>query len=115
MPTAKNQYMSRQTLPNDFFDWLSPKKEALIQVLLEAEKEWVMGDDLRQGMRDRYGLSVPDESGAIASHQGHLTKRYSKEFSRNIIDVRWADESRGLAEYQVGNKYRDELAEYFDK
>jgi len=107
--------MAQNTLPGDFFDWLSPKKEALIQVLLEAESEWVLGDNLRERMRERYGLSVPDKSGAIASHQGHLTKRYGKEFSRDIIEVRWADESRGLAEYRIGDKYETELRDHFDK
>jgi len=107
--------MTDNTLPDDFFDWISPKKEALIEVLVEADGEWVMGDDVRQRMRDSHGLDVPDESGAIASHQGHLTKRYSKEFSRNIIDVRWADESRGLAKYRIGDKYINELKNNFSK
>jgi hypothetical protein len=64
-------------------------------------------------MRDSHGLDIPDKSGAIASHQGHLTKRYSKEFSRDVIDVRWADKSRGLAKYRIGDKYIDELRDYF--
>lgn len=107
--------MSQGGLPDGFFDALSPKKEALLQVLLEAEGTWVHGDDLRQQMRDEHGLSVPDHSGAVSSHQGHLTRRYSKQFSRNVIDVQWIDDTRTHAEYRVGEKYENELREHFDR
>lgn len=107
--------MAQSTLPNDFLDSLSVKKEALIQVLLEADEEWTLGKDVRERMRNEYGLDVPEKPGAISSHQAHLTKRYSKEFSRNIIDARWRNKSQGVAEYQVGEKYESELREYFDK
>lgn len=106
--------MTRDSLPADFFDRLTPKKEALLQVLLAADGEWVEGSRVRQRMRDEHGLSVPEKSGAIASHQGHFTKRYSKRFSRDVIDVQWVDESRGIAEYRLGAKYEDEIREYFD-
>lgn len=98
-----------------FFDRLSPKKEALLQVLLEAEGEWIPSHEVRRKMREDYGLSVPDKPGAISSHQGHLTRRYSKRFSRNVIDVQWADEARSYVECRVGEKYEDELREYFNK
>jgi len=107
--------MTRDGLPNDFFDRLSPKKEALLRVLLAAEGDWVEGSRLRQLMREDHGLSVPDESGAIASHQGHLTKRYSKRLSRDVINVRWVDESRGIAEYRLGTTYEDEIRDHFER
>lgn len=107
--------MSQNGLPNGFFDSLSPKKEALLQVLLEAEGEWVHGDNLRQQMRDEYGLSVPNHSGAISSHQGHFTRRYSKQFSRDVIDVQWIDDTKTHAEYCVGPKYENELRDHFNK
>ena len=107
--------MSRESLPSDFFDRLSPKKEGLLQVLLDADGEWIEGPRVRQQMRDQYGLSVPDKSGAIASHQGHFTQRYSKQFSRDVINVRWANKSKGIAEYRIGDTYRDELGDYFGK
>jgi hypothetical protein len=106
--------MPPSSLPHDFSDRLSDKKEALIQVLLDAEEQWIHGDELRQRMRDEYGLSVPNKSGAISSHQGHFTRWYSKDFSRKIIDVRWAGKARHHAEYRVG-EYEEELREYFKK
>ena len=66
-------------------------------------------------MRDQYDLSIPDKSGAIASHQGHFTQRYSKQFSRDVINVKWANKSRGIAKYRIGDTYRDELDNYFNR
>lgn len=42
--------MTHNMLLADFFERLSPKKEALLQVLLDAEGEWVRGVDLREQM-----------------------------------------------------------------
>ena len=105
--------MPRSNLPNDFYERLSPKKEALLQILLDIEGEWIRGVELRQRMRDEYGLSVPEKSGAISAHQGHYTKWYSGEFSRDLINARWIDESKQHAEYRIGEKYEAELREYF--
>lgn len=105
--------MTRDTLPDDFFDRLSPKKEALLQVLLEAEGDWVRGVDIREQMREEYDLSVPEHPGAIAIHLGHYTQWYSKGFRWNLIPGQWADDSRTHAEFRIGEKYEDELRDWF--
>lgn len=107
--------MSRDSLPEDFFERLSPKKEALFQVLLDAEGEWIRGVDIRQKMRDEYGLSVPHKPGAIAIHLSHYTQWYSEEFRRNLIPGRWVEDSRNHAEFRIGEKYEEELRDWFDK
>jgi len=107
--------MTQKTLPDDFFERLSPKKEALLQVLLDAEGEWVRGVDIRQQMREDYGLSVPHHPGAIAIHLSHYTQWYSEEFRRDVIPGRWEDNTRTHAEFRIGEKYEDELREWFGK
>jgi hypothetical protein len=107
--------MSRNSLPEDFFDRLSPKKEALLQVLLDAEGEWVRGVDIRQQMRDEYGLDVPDEPGAISIHLSHYVQWYSQEFRSDLIQGRWAEESHTHGEFRLGEKYETELRDWFDE
>lgn len=105
----------KDTLPDDFFQRVSPKKRALLQVLLDADGEWVRGVDIRQQMREAYDLDVPNKPGAIAIHLSHYTQWYSEEFRRNLIPGRWVDESHNHAEFRIGEKYKDQLREWFDK
>jgi len=105
----------REELPSDFFERVSPKKEALLKILLDADGEWIRGVDIRQQMRDEYGLSVPFHPGAIAIHLSHYTQWYSEEFRRNVIPGRWEDDSRTHAEFRIGEKYEEELHDWFDK
>jgi len=107
--------MTRETLPNDFFERLSEKKAALLQILLDAEGEWLRGVDIRQQMRDDYDLSVPYHPGAIAIHLSHYTQWYSEEFRRDLIPGRWEDNTRTHAEFRIGEEYEDELREWFGK
>lgn len=104
--------MTRDTLPDDFFERLTPKKEALIQILLDADGEWVRGVDIRRQMREDYGLSVPHEPGAVAIHLSHYTQWYSEDFRRDLIPGQWADENH--VELRVGEKYESELRDWFD-
>jgi hypothetical protein len=103
------------TLPSDFFERLSPKKNALLKVLLDAEGEWVRGVDIRQRMRDDHGLSVPHDTGALNIHLSHWVQWYSEEFRRDLIPGRWEDDSRTHAEFRIGEKYEDELRDWFGK
>jgi hypothetical protein len=103
------------SLPNDFFETLSPKKEALFQILLDAEEEWIRGVEIRQQMREDYGLSVPHEPGAVAIHLSHYTQWYSEDFRRDLIPGRWDDDNSNHVELRIGEKYEDELREWFDK
>ena len=105
--------MTRNSLPADFFERLSPKKEALLQVLLDADGDWVRGVEIRQRMRDEHGLSVPYKPGAVAIHLSHYTLWYSEEFRRNLIPGRWVDDARNHAEFRIGETYEDELREWF--
>jgi hypothetical protein len=107
--------MTRSTLPESFYDRLSPKKSALFSILLDADGEWMRGKDIRQKMRDEHGLSVPDHPGAIGIHLSHYTQWYSEEFRRDLIPGRWEDSSRVHAEFRIGEKYKDELREWFGK
>lgn len=107
--------MTKDTLPANFYERLSPKKNALFEVLLDAEGEWMRGVDIRQRMRDDHGLSVPNHPGAIAIHLSHYTQWYSEGFRRDLIPGRWEDNSRVHAEFRLGETYKDELSDWFDK
>jgi allantoicase len=107
--------MSRDTLPGDFFRRLSPKKAALHRVLLDAHPAWIRGVEARRRMREEHNLSVPDKPGAISIHQAYYTRWYSKEFSRDLIQARWDPEDSNHAQIRLGDKYADELREWFDK
>lgn len=102
------------TLPSDFFERLSPKKEAMLKVLLDADGEWIRGVDIREKMREEHGLSVPHHPGAVAIHLSHLTQWYSENFRRDVIPGRWEDNSRTHAEFRIGEKYEDELRDWFN-
>lgn len=106
--------MTGDTLPPDFFERLTPKKEALLRVLLDADGEWVRGVDIRQRMREEHGLSVPHEPGAVAIHLSHYTQWYSEGFRRDLIPGRWVEDAHNHAEFRIGETYEDELREWFD-
>ncbi len=103
----------KESLPTDFFERLSPKKKALLQILLDADGEWVRGVDIRQQMRDDYDLTVPNKPGALAIHLSHYTQWYSEDFRRNLIPGRWVEDSHNHAEFRIGEKYEDELRDWF--
>lgn len=103
----------KESLPTDFFERLSPKKKALLQILLDADGEWVRGVDIRQQMRDDYDLTVPNKPGALAIHLSHYTQWYSKDFRRNLIPGRWVEDSHNHGEFRIGEKYEDELRDWF--
>lgn len=107
--------MTRDTLPGDFFERLSPKKAALFQVLLDSYGEWIRGEEARRRMREEYNLSVPNKPGAISIHQAYYTQHYSKKFSRDLIQAQWDPENSNHVQIRLGDKYADELREWFDK
>lgn len=103
----------KESLPTDFFERLSPKKKALLQILLDADGEWARGVDIRQQMRDDYDLTVPNKPGALAIHLSHYTQWYSEDFRRNLIPGRWVEDSHNHGEFRIGEKYEDELRDWF--
>lgn len=107
--------MTRETLPPDFFETLSPKKKALFQILLDAEGDWIRGVEIRQRMREEYGLSVPHKPGATAIHLSHYTQWYSEEFRRDLIRGRRVEDSENHVELRIGEKYEDELRDWFNR
>lgn len=107
--------MTEDTLPADFFERLSPKKEALLQVLLDADGEWVRGVDIREQMREEFDLSVPHHPGAVAIHLSHYTQWYSERFRRDLISGRWMGDDRTHVELRIGDKYENELRDWFGK
>lgn len=102
-------------LPEDFFKRLSKKQRIMIEILLEAEGEWIRGTDIRQKMRDEYELDVGQGGRATAGVIAGLTRKYDEELRRDVIPGRWADETQQHAEFSIGEKYKDEIRARFEE
>jgi hypothetical protein len=98
-------------LPDDFFDRLSEKQRVMLEILLDADGEWMRGTDIRREMRETYGLDVGDGGRATAGVIAGLTRKYDEEFRRAVIPGRWADETQQHAEFKLGEEYEAELRE----
>lgn len=112
---AMTNSMSNGELPEDFFERLSKKQRIMIEILLEAEVKWMRGTDIRQKMREEYGLDVGQGGRATAGVIAGLTRKYDEELRRDIIPGRWADETQQHAEFSIGEKYEDEIRARFEE
>jgi hypothetical protein len=99
------------SLPEDFFDRLSERQRVMIEILLKSDADWMLGKEVRQAMRDDYGMDVPDSGRATAGVIAGLTRKYDEELRRNVIDGQWADETQQNAKFRIGEKYREEIEE----
>lgn len=103
------------SLPVDFFDRLSSKQRIMLEILLEADGEWMRGVDIRKKMREEYDLDVGEGGRATAGVIAGLTRKYNEEFRREVIPGRWADETQQHAEFTIGDKYKGEIEEWFEE
>lgn len=101
-------------LPDDFFDRLSRKQRIMLEILLDADGEWMRGTDIRQKMREDYGMDVGEGGRATAGVIAGLTRKYDEAFRREVIPGRWADETQQHAEFKIGEEYEDEIREGLD-
>lgn len=98
-------------LPDDFFDRLSTRQRVMLEILLEADGEWIRGTDIRQKMREDYDMDVGEGGRATAGVIAGLTRKYNEEFRREVIPGQWADETQQHAEFKIGEKYKEEIQE----
>lgn len=99
----------RGKLPDDFFRRLTEKQEALIRVLLEADG-WMLNEEVRRTMEDEYGLSV-DGGRGVAGILAGLSRKWSAEFRRDLIEGNWADEQ---VEFRLNEEYEEQLRAGFE-
>lgn len=102
---------SRQAdgLPHDFFERLTEKQEGMIRVLLDADGEWIRGSEIRQQMREKYGIDVAKTGRGTAGVIAGLTRKYGEGFRRDVIEGRWGDDARQYTEHRIGDKHRDKI------
>ena len=98
-------------LPDDFFNRLSTRQRVMLEILLEADGEWMRGTDIRQKMREDYDMDVGEGGRATAGVIAGLTRKYNEEFRREVIPGQWADETQQHAEFKIGEKYKEEIRE----
>lgn len=96
-------------LPGDFFNRLSEKQRVMLEILLEADGEWMRGTDIRQKMREEYEMDVGKGGRATAGVIAGITRKYDEDFRRDVIPGQWADETQQHAEFKIGDKYKDEI------
>lgn len=96
-------------LPEDFFDRLSTRQRAMLEILLAADGEWMRGTDIRQRMREEYDMEVGEGGRATAGVIAGLTRKYDEEFRREVIPGRWADETQQHVEFKIGERYEEEI------
>lgn len=97
--------------PEDFFDRLTEKQRVMIEILLKNDGEWMLGKEVRQAMRDDYGMDIPNSGRATAGVIAGLTRKYDEEFRRDVIEGQWADETQQNAKFRIGERYREEIKE----
>lgn len=96
-------------LPGDFFERLTEKQEGMIRVLLDADGEWIRGSEIRQRMREDYGIDIAKTGRSTAGVMAGLTRKYGEGFRRDIIEGRWGDDARQYTEHRVGDEYKKKL------
>ena len=102
---------STDALPDDFFNRLSEKQRIMLEILLEADGDWMRGVDIREKMREEYDMDVPEGGRATAGVIAGLTRKYNEDFRREVIPGQWADETQQHAEFKIGEKYKEEIQE----
>lgn len=98
---------TRERLPDDFIENLTPKQEAFLRILLAEDGDWIRGVDIRQRMRDEYNLDVPYDPGAINGLMAAWTRKYSRQFRHNLMPGEWIDNNH--VRFRIGEKYKAEL------
>lgn len=111
---ADTEAGAHDRLPDDFFDRLSQKQRIMMEILLDADGGWMRGVDIRQKMREEYDLDVGEGGRATAGVIAGVTRKYGEDLRREVLPGRWADETQQHAEFSIGDKYRDEIEEWFD-
>jgi hypothetical protein len=104
------------SLPDDFFERLSERQRIFIQILLEHD-EPVTGPDIREEMRSKYDQEVSDSGSGTAGIISGITRKYGKDFRSNLLGGRVShhnDEGSRVFEHWIGDKYEEELRDYFD-
>jgi hypothetical protein len=102
-------------LPDNFFNKLSQKQEVMLEILVQADGDWMRGVDIREKMREEYDMDVGQGGRATAGVIAGLTRKYSEEMRREIIPGRWSDETQQHAEFRIGDKYKQEIKEELEE
>lgn len=103
-------------LPEGFFDRLTTRQQAFLEILLD-HNEPVTGPDIRDEMRTKYDIEVADSGSGTAGIISGFTRKYGKEFRRDLLGggvSHHNDAGSRVFEHWIEDKYEDELRDYFD-
>ncbi|WP_143421172.1 hypothetical protein [Halorubrum ezzemoulense] len=106
----------QDSLPDDFFERLSTRQRIFLEILLKSDGP-VTGPEIREKMRSEYDQEVSDSGSGTAGIISGLTRKYGKEFRGDLIGGRVShhnDEDNRVFEHWIGEKYEEDLRDYFD-
>lgn len=114
---AADKNTRENSLPDDFFDRLSTRQLIFLKILLEHD-EPVTGPEIRDEMRTKYDQEVSDSGSGTAGIISGFTRKYDKNFRRDLVGGKVShhnDEGSRVYEHWIGEKYEEELRDYFEK
>jgi hypothetical protein len=113
---GENDDGEQNSLPDDFFDRLSTRQRIFLKILLKSDGA-ATGPEIREKMRTEYGQEVSDSGSGTAGIISGFTRKYGKDFRQELISggvSHHNDEDNRVFEHWIGEKYEDELRDYFD-
>lgn len=114
---ATSNDTEQDTLPDDFFDRLSKRQLIFLKILLD-HGESVTGPKIREEMRNEYNQEVSDSGSGTAGIISGFTRKYGRQFRKNLVVGQVShhnDEGSRVFEHWIGDKYEEELRDYFEK
>jgi hypothetical protein len=101
---AREEY---ETLPDSFFNRLTRRQKAYVEILLEAS-DWLSNEEIRQRLEDDYDLNCGGPQ-AISGIRSGFTRKYGKGFSVDERD--WMGDQN---QYRLNEQHRVEIEEHWD-
>jgi hypothetical protein len=101
---AREEY---ETLPDSFFNRLTRRQKAYVEILVEAG-DWLSNEEIRRQLEDDYDLNCGGPQ-AISGIRSGFTRKYGKGFSVDERD--WMGDQN---QYQLNEQYREEIEEHWD-
>lgn len=96
-----------ETLPDSFFNRITKRQKAYVEILLEAD-DWLSNEEIRRRLEDDYDLNCGGPQ-AISGIRSGFTRKYGKGFSVDERD--WMGDQN---QYRLNEQYREEIEEHWD-
>ena len=99
-----DEFETWDELPEGFFENLSDRQTALLDVLLDADG-WVPDGEIAERITTEHGISVEGGRG-VAGIIGGISKKYTGEFRRKVVPGREVGEH---VEHRLGETFAEDV------